>query len=197
MAMSRPRTPIRSRSESVNRFTREPPAPFADASHASPSTLAPGGSKPISASASIDFPLPDSPTRPSDSPVSSANETSSTGRIHPAGVGSSTVSPRSSISGAIGASPLVCHHRYIIRRISRGVAESSGGLVSTLKVTPGFIRSLLPAKRNIVAPCRPPNVRNVTCQQRAPWASHIARNAGGIAEGQKDRRGCFYGCCRC
>jgi len=45
----------------------------------------------LTARASMDFPLPDSPTRPRDSPTPSVKETSSTGRIQPAGVGSSTV----------------------------------------------------------------------------------------------------------
>jgi hypothetical protein len=38
-------------------------------SHASPRTRAPGGNKPINASASMVFPLPDSPTSHSDSPA--------------------------------------------------------------------------------------------------------------------------------
>src|SRR6266853_4298493 len=104
MATSRPRVAALSRSDSASRFTREDAAPFAPASHASPYTLAPGGNSPINASASMDFPLPDSPTSPSDSPVSSVNDTSSTGRIHPEGVGSSTVRPRNSINIAIDTS---------------------------------------------------------------------------------------------
>src|SRR3984893_10171241 len=147
MAISRPRVAILSRSESASRFTREPAAPFAPASHASPRTLAPGGSNPINASASMDFPLPDSPTSPSDSPVSSVNDTSSTGRIHPAGVGSSTVRPRSSMSAVIQfpgglqvqpapVFPAGCKyspHPYIIRRILRGLAKtaSSVGMLYT------------------------------------------------------------------
>ena len=60
--------------------------------HASPLRLAPGGSSPISASDSIVLPEPDSPTIPSVSPSASVNDTSFTGRIHPASVGISTVS---------------------------------------------------------------------------------------------------------
>src|SRR5260370_5427949 len=101
MATSRPRVAALSRSDSASRFTREDAAPVAPASHASPHTLAPGGNSPINASASMDFPLPDSPTSPSDSPVSSVNDTSSTGRIHPAGVGSSTVRSRNSMSAVM------------------------------------------------------------------------------------------------
>src|SRR5580704_10263771 len=58
--------------------------------------LAPCGSNPINASESIVLPEPDSPTIPSVSPSASVNETSFTGRTHPPGVGSSTVSPRTS-----------------------------------------------------------------------------------------------------
>jgi hypothetical protein len=63
---------------------------------ASPFTLAPAGNNPINASASIVFPLPDSPTSPSDSPASICNDTSFTGRTQPFGVGNSTVNPRTS-----------------------------------------------------------------------------------------------------
>ncbi len=45
-------------------------------SQASPLRRAPRGSNPTSASASIVFPLPDSPTRPSDSPCREPNDTS-------------------------------------------------------------------------------------------------------------------------
>jgi len=69
------------------------------AGDASPLTRAPGGSNPISASESIVFPLPDSPTSPSDSPAPMRNDTSFTGRTHPAGVGNSTISLRTSNNG--------------------------------------------------------------------------------------------------
>jgi hypothetical protein len=65
-------------------------------SDAPPLTRAPGGSNPISAKDNIVFPLPDSPTSPSDSPAPMFNDTSFTGRTHPAGVGNSTVRPRTS-----------------------------------------------------------------------------------------------------
>src|SRR5258708_39698278 len=65
-------------------------------SSAAPATRAPGGSSPISASASMVLPLPDSPTSPSDSAGASWNEMSFTGRIHPAAVGKSTVRLRTS-----------------------------------------------------------------------------------------------------
>jgi hypothetical protein len=66
------------------------------ASSAAPATRAPGGRSPISASASMVLPLPDSPTSPSDSAGASWNEMSFTGRIHPAAVGKSTVRLRTS-----------------------------------------------------------------------------------------------------
>ncbi len=40
--------------------------------------------------------LPDSPTKPSDSPAAIRSDTSFTGRTHPAAVGNSTASPRTS-----------------------------------------------------------------------------------------------------
>jgi hypothetical protein len=64
----------------------------------------PGGSNPINASASIVFPLPDSPTNPSDSPAAMCSDTSFTGRTHPVAAGSSTVSPRTSSKFVIGLS---------------------------------------------------------------------------------------------
>ena len=63
---------------------------------ASPECRAPCGSNPINASDNIVLPDPDSPTIPSVSPSPSVNETSFTGRTHPLGVGSSTVSPLTS-----------------------------------------------------------------------------------------------------
>jgi hypothetical protein len=92
MAISPPRTSRHSRSASVVNF-------FVGAfvaSDASPLIRAPGGSKPISASDNIVFPLPDSPTSPNASPSPMRSDTSFTGRTHPAGVGSSTVNPRTS-----------------------------------------------------------------------------------------------------
>ncbi len=69
---------------------------FAALNTAVPETRAPGGNSPISASASMVLPLPDSPTIPSDSAGASCNETSFTGRIHPAAVGKSTIRSRTS-----------------------------------------------------------------------------------------------------
>jgi len=71
---------------------------------ASPLARAPGGKSPISASDSIVFPLPDSPHQSDASPDSNRSETSFTGRIYPAGVGSSTTNPRNSISADIDPS---------------------------------------------------------------------------------------------
>jgi hypothetical protein len=68
--------------------------PF-EARRASPLTRAPGGDKPMSASDSMVLPLPDSPTRPSDSPGGMPSETPFTGFTEPAAVGNSTVSSRS------------------------------------------------------------------------------------------------------
>lgn len=48
------------------------------------------------ANESMVLPRPDSPASPSDSPSLMCRETSFTGRIHPAGVGNSTVRPRTS-----------------------------------------------------------------------------------------------------
>src|SRR5712664_1854570 len=95
MAISPPRTSRHSRSLNDVNF-------FVDAgvaSDASPLTLATGGSKPISASDNIVFQLPDSPTRPSDSPAPMRSDTSFTGRTQPAAVGNSTVIPRTSNNG--------------------------------------------------------------------------------------------------
>ncbi len=88
------------------RFAVDDPFPFVarPRSQASPLRRAPGGSRPISASASIVFPEPDSPTMPSVSPSPSVNETSFTGRTQPARVGSSTVKPRASRRVAMATS---------------------------------------------------------------------------------------------
>ncbi len=87
-----PRTSRHSRSLSaINFFVGAGPV-----SDASPRTRAPGGSNPIKARDSIVFPLPDSPTNPSDSPTAMRSDTSFTGRTQPVGVGNSIVRPRTS-----------------------------------------------------------------------------------------------------
>ncbi len=97
MAISPPPTSRHSRSLSaINFFVGADPV-----SNASPRTRAPGGSKPINASDNIVFPLPDSPTKPSDSPAAMRSDTSFTGRTQPDGVGSSTVNPLTSNRGVI------------------------------------------------------------------------------------------------
>jgi len=92
MAISPPRTSRHSCSESDVNFLGHDSV----AKDASPLTRAPGGSKPVSASDSIVFPLPDSPTSPSDSPALMLRDASFTGRTQPAGIGNSTVKPRTS-----------------------------------------------------------------------------------------------------
>lgn len=110
MAISRPRTSRHSRSLSeVKSLSRRrdsaalvveglglpgvSPAPWI---RAWPPIFAPGGSNPINASAIMVFPLPDSPTNPTDSPAPIRSDTSFTGRTQPAAVGNSTRSPRTS-----------------------------------------------------------------------------------------------------
>jgi hypothetical protein len=56
----------------------------------------PAASGPSAPSASMVLPLPDSPTSPSDSAGARWNDTSFTGRIHPAPVGKSTIRLRTS-----------------------------------------------------------------------------------------------------
>src|ERR1700684_1552049 len=68
---------------------------------ASPLTRAPTGNSPISASAVMVLPLPDSPTTPSDSPAAMRSDTSFTGRTQPDGVGNSTFNPRTSSRSAM------------------------------------------------------------------------------------------------
>src|SRR5579863_432815 len=105
MAISRPHNARISLARIAARFSpRRSRAPSRESSHASPLRRAPGGSRPISASASIVLPDPDSPTMPSASPSPSVNDTSFTGRTHPSRVGSSTVSPRRSSIVAIETS---------------------------------------------------------------------------------------------
>src|SRR6266567_3331378 len=92
MAILPPRTSRHSRSVRAVNFFGHPSV----ASDASPLTRAPGGSNPISAKDNIVLPLPDSPTKPSDSPAPMRSDTSFTGRTQPAVLGNSTVNPRTS-----------------------------------------------------------------------------------------------------
>ncbi len=66
-------------------------------SHTSPAAIRPGGSSsPMIASPVIDFPAPDSPTTPSTSPRSIANDTPSSAVSVPRRDGNSTLRPLTS-----------------------------------------------------------------------------------------------------
>jgi hypothetical protein len=90
IAISRPRTARHSSSVCPTKFLLS--SAFlcvlcAASNQISPLTRAPGGNNPINANDNIVFPLPDSPTNPTDSPAPIPS------RTHPAGVANSTVSP--------------------------------------------------------------------------------------------------------
>src|SRR6202034_3478550 len=82
-----------------------------------PEACAPSGVSPISASAVIVLPEPDSPTTPRLSPSASENDVRSTTRCDPPGAG------RSTASSATSSSILGSRLQFRIERVAQAVAE--------------------------------------------------------------------------